>query len=572
MASEWFCEPCQSEDLSSPAVKWCTECEEALCTDCERSHRKSKASKHHTLADLVSGKTLPKVKVQDCKLHDGGQKIDLFCIDHDELCCRICMTENHRSCSKVVPIDVAAKDVKSSAMLSHISEQAVNMTTYFEDTLKEITEEDRDIDRQEKEVTDQISSYKKHVIDCVEEAEKIIKSEIQQTCTQRRENLKQVQECMSEYKDQIESCTTSLQSLSESGSNEQLFLFAHRLKIILVESEKALEENHNLIKRETMSFTPNKGLISSENILGQINVATKVKDDLQLSLPRPGAQASGGITDSVSNSKISTVKKRLVFGSRFELLRSVGSHQIRGIAIMEDGNLLVCDHNSTCVLVYSSDGKYLDSCNVRRYPWNIAILEEASQAIVSLTGNLKLASVIAVCGHLQFIDLKTMTSIREIKLDFVPLAVNTIGNEIIIGTWNKVQYLDRHGTFKRDINLERSKYALTYLLAVNSDSNDTVYYSTSELHRIRKDGRKILCFNYISGRPRGICSDDQGFIYVATNSGQLLKFSPEGNLCDTLLHGNEGYGKLWAISFNQDYKKMYIATDNGKFLSVFELQ
>lgn len=74
MASEWFCEPCQTEDLSSPAVKWCTECEEALCTDCERSHRKSKASKHHTLADLVSGKTLPKVKVQDCKLHDGGQK------------------------------------------------------------------------------------------------------------------------------------------------------------------------------------------------------------------------------------------------------------------------------------------------------------------------------------------------------------------------------------------------------------------------------------------------------------------------------------------------------------------
>jgi hypothetical protein len=80
-----------------------------------------------------------------------------------------------------------------------------------------------------------------------------------------------------------------------------------------------------------MSFTPNKDLISSENILGQINVATEVKDDLQLSLPRPGAQASGGITDSVSNSKISTVKKRLVFGSRFELLRSVGSHQIRGL-------------------------------------------------------------------------------------------------------------------------------------------------------------------------------------------------------------------------------------------------
>jgi hypothetical protein len=44
-------------------------------------------------------------------------------------------------------------------------------------------------------------------------------------------------------------------------------------------------------------------------------------------------------------------------------------------------------------------------------------------AVVSLTGNLKLASVIAVCGHLQFIDLKTMTSIREIKLNFVPLAV-----------------------------------------------------------------------------------------------------------------------------------------------------
>jgi DNA-binding beta-propeller fold protein YncE len=69
---------------------------------------------------------------------------------------------------------------------------------------------------------------------------------------------------------------------------------------------------------------------------------------------------------------------------------------------MEDGNLLVCDHSSTYVLVYSSDGKYLDSCNVGRYPWNIAILEDASQAVVSLTGNLKLASVIAVCGHFSY--------------------------------------------------------------------------------------------------------------------------------------------------------------------------
>lgn len=53
------CEPCHRKGLCVPAVKWCTECDEALCSSCYDSHRSMKALLSHRIVDIDLAKTTP---------------------------------------------------------------------------------------------------------------------------------------------------------------------------------------------------------------------------------------------------------------------------------------------------------------------------------------------------------------------------------------------------------------------------------------------------------------------------------------------------------------------------------
>lgn len=46
------CHPCQRNGDDVDAVKWCTECSEALCPSCHVSHKSMKALMNHRIVDI----------------------------------------------------------------------------------------------------------------------------------------------------------------------------------------------------------------------------------------------------------------------------------------------------------------------------------------------------------------------------------------------------------------------------------------------------------------------------------------------------------------------------------------
>ncbi|XP_063400166.1 uncharacterized protein LOC134684787 [Mytilus trossulus] len=48
-----YCEPCTARGMTPTASKWCTECEEALCSDCTEAHRVQKMSRNHHLLEAL---------------------------------------------------------------------------------------------------------------------------------------------------------------------------------------------------------------------------------------------------------------------------------------------------------------------------------------------------------------------------------------------------------------------------------------------------------------------------------------------------------------------------------------
>jgi hypothetical protein len=56
--------------------------------------------------------------------------------DHDDICCKSCIADEHRTCGKIKPLDVAAKGVKSAIMFEDFASEV----KYLIDTASKVRE------------------------------------------------------------------------------------------------------------------------------------------------------------------------------------------------------------------------------------------------------------------------------------------------------------------------------------------------------------------------------------------------------------------------------------------------
>ncbi|VDI26192.1 Hypothetical predicted protein, partial [Mytilus galloprovincialis] len=109
-----FCGICDQRHITKPSSDWCSECNQALCTECKDFHALSRASQNHsTIAIsnyLALDSSFPQLD-EHCSVHDDMYV--LFCQTHDCLLCLTCL-EDHTKCGDVVRISKLTKDVKTS--------------------------------------------------------------------------------------------------------------------------------------------------------------------------------------------------------------------------------------------------------------------------------------------------------------------------------------------------------------------------------------------------------------------------------------------------------------------------
>ena len=80
---ETICDPCSEKNKRLVAEKYCSDCEEKLCTECAEWHMRCKAFKSHHVIDLSSvGSRIPPYSKINCETHTDVQ-IDHFCSQHD---------------------------------------------------------------------------------------------------------------------------------------------------------------------------------------------------------------------------------------------------------------------------------------------------------------------------------------------------------------------------------------------------------------------------------------------------------------------------------------------------------
>ncbi|VDH95381.1 Hypothetical predicted protein [Mytilus galloprovincialis] len=85
-------------------------------------------SKHHKVMSIHDYQNLPEYMLNiknNCEDHD--LKYELFCSFHDCACCMKCIKDKHDNCKGLVPLGDVVGNIKSSAFVSKVETDLVNL-------------------------------------------------------------------------------------------------------------------------------------------------------------------------------------------------------------------------------------------------------------------------------------------------------------------------------------------------------------------------------------------------------------------------------------------------------------
>ncbi|XP_062582335.1 E3 ubiquitin-protein ligase TRIM56-like [Saccostrea cucullata] len=120
---EKLCAICLRDDKKNKAESWCYDCAEAICVSCKRLHQIIGSLQNHKISALsFEGKddkfTFPELD-EPCHLHEG-KCVEVCCLDHEKLCCCLCVSTQHRQCEQVGTVSDVAKIIPKEVVESNL--------------------------------------------------------------------------------------------------------------------------------------------------------------------------------------------------------------------------------------------------------------------------------------------------------------------------------------------------------------------------------------------------------------------------------------------------------------------
>ncbi|XP_076108367.1 uncharacterized protein LOC143076461 [Mytilus galloprovincialis] len=547
MESYTECLPCSRNDKSAAADKWCVDCEDSLCKICVTAHRGNKASMRHHIIDLQAatmliGDTL--ASQRQCPSHQDFT-MDFFCTHHDVLCCRHCMSVSHRSCDKVVPLEIACKGAKNSTLYRDITDEMKQIRSTRNRIIQNDKETKQRICYEEKNIVNKISEAKESLIKKLNQKETFSLSELRDA-RNNIENTVDNQVADSEASvAEIDKYSKQLDILTTNGTDQHVFLRLRELQSIVSKQRECLEKLVSKLSEPHLIFQQPTDVFSECKGLGSISIQQE-RSSMQYS-PRKHIQAQ--IVSTAGQ-----FPKSFKFDSRI----NIDNGQVSGLTTDNSGNLIMTIHNR--LLLYSENGRYIKECKLSGEAWDVSFHPKSGNVVVALQS-----------GGLQLVHNFSTEPAIKFKNCIVGIAYGK--DNICAGDSKGILHF-----FSFDVRHVKKvpiggKGALYYIHC----RNDKIYISESTsnvIHCLHNDGSHFFKISPLKlSMPDGISSDRQGNVYVVgRESDNIHRLSADGKKNDIILGSDDGIKDPYTICFSKDYGKLFVSNENGTSIFVYDCQ
>ncbi|XP_052061698.1 uncharacterized protein LOC127701771 [Mytilus californianus] len=556
MASNSECGPCSRKNVSSSANKYCTDCDDPFCYDCITAHNTFKPFATHHLIDISAIHGVMNMNEnKHCSTHPK-MELDLYCGDHDVVCCRSCMLENHQTCKKLADIHVVSKNVKDSTMYDHFVRDlgilVDNADIFLKDreSVVEVVKKDKVSNLQA------VAKFKSEIVDRINELEAKLKTDIESDYKKNRNKVENEKEKLSSIKKFTSNLESRLTFVTKHGSDNHIFLFVNVMKNELSTKENFMQEFTSSLETPESTFKESPNLLKSLESIG--TVSTK----LSSCVARYNKAVNHQIQVPVVSSKLKLVRDTEATAEIKQIERE--DIHISSILCTKDNRFLLCNWKGQKLLVCNDRGKYLQTCKLHGNPWDITSIPGSNTAIVSLRTS----------NGLQFIETGS-ACIKGGKFVYIGelcYGVAASISTIFVGGKGKVIEFNMEG---RRVNTFKVGSEMLHYLHLDAN-NRRLYCSDTQsdkIYCINVDGTAIFCIDNLEVAPVDITTDFHRNVYVVgLGSHDVHRFTDNGQNRELLLDEKDGMFKPYALAFNVDYSKLVLSNNAGTELIFFYLK
>lgn len=548
MSFESFCEPCTSDNKQSPAQNWCVECDEALCSQCTKHHKLSKATKTHHLMDFTQKSSCPSdITSLECVQHPGKQ-LEYFCTDHDAICCRDCLAQTHKSCDKTVSLDTAAEHVKQSEVFTDCKDRSRDFLKSIDSILKNRVNNLKDIQTSGKTIIAEIKSIKEKRIQRINEIEKTMIRNINTIIEDESKNLQSEHDQVLDLRQTAELYQKDITFVTEKVPEKPSFIFIRKMSDTILKKEEDLQIQLQKFKDVRIEFRESDDLSKIESF-GNVTVK---REPPSLSYHQPKQRQAQTISGQ-TNSKTFELQSKI----------DISGKTITGMAITNDNHLLLCDrileHNK--VLVYNEMNQQITSVQMSSGPWDITVIPNKPTAVVTFGTK-----------RIQFIDVKELSPGNLLtlatKCPHLQGITSTSAN-IMVGGTGHIYILDIKGKMLNVINVHSEGISYIYY---NKTMQQFYYTDGRNACCIKQDGKHIFSCSIKDEKDnRSVTSDHHGNVYtVGRYTGKIQRLYPDGTPDRVILNKDCGIHEPLALCFNKTYDKLYISNFGNSEILVFK--
>ncbi|XP_071150435.1 uncharacterized protein [Mytilus edulis] len=542
MASCQMCGPCSRVDKLASSVQFCTDCEDLLCVDCVTMHKAIKAlALHHLIDEKVQVDKAFNIK-RTCSDHPD-MILEFYCSNHEILCCRSCSVNTHRTCGKILPINVAARGIKTSVMLNDVTADLNGLLKTAQQLVEDRTTNKENIRKAKATTLQNIVKFKRILVQELDELEKKLMTEVGET---EKKLTRKAGSDLLNIEDRhkaIVDISEQLEYLTKHGSESQILMLLNTIRVDISKQENDFQNLIPSYECIDVNFKASR-IKTALNSLGSVEI-TSVPCSIE---HKPSKHTQAQIPPDYEK-----------MPTKFKLKNRFKVHYYDGITpsmvVTNNDNLLLCytGDKSSALSLWSEMGDHVQDYSLAGVAWGFVIIPGTNEAVVTLP----------YMSSIQFVNITSMVPRKEMKVPDSCYGITVIKDKIVLGGAGKVYILNMTGSLQKTFNVGRS-----FLHSLKTSKRDMIYCCEADndtLHCIDINGTVI--FSYKSppdfDGPVDMTLDGKDNLYVTTwRSNKVHRISLDGKLIDILLKKEDGLGEPYGIAFNKNYTKLYIA--NGK--------
>ncbi|CAC5419150.1 unnamed protein product [Mytilus coruscus] len=554
--SSQSCGVCDLRHLTRPAIVWCTECDEGLCSECQEHHSLPKGTRNHRVILITEYQTLPTdvLKItQYCSRHN--EKFQIYCQKHECPCCSKCIVEIHKVCQDIVNLDDVIHNAKTSNAMCEIEETLVEVSgnlqkirQHQQGNLSTLKEKRKEIEKEIKKTRIKINNH----------LDKLIEDLLKQlNVLEEKENSKicHLLSTLEKKEKEIAECQKSILNIKQHATDLQMFLSMKQIEEVY-RKDKFLQslvegEQHSLSYKTNISI---QNIISDVKSFGEVHIESKSCDIVLIQKKDKPAQ--------MMVPKL-TVPSRSIENIKLTIHNTINTQgdTIFGCCMLPDGRMAFSYNVDRTVKVFSDKGSKDSEVKMPCYPFDIVYISEDNTLAVTSGGSRKMCITI--------INLKTKQIMKTISLDSYSFGIALKDNQLIYSGRDKgIRMINIYDESRSDIvrdTIPSQCYTATF--------RDNIYHTNYTKHTVtcyNLQGKLQWTFHNKSvlKTPYGIDVDNDGNVYVVgRDSDNVVVISPDGQRHREVLTASDGLRSPISLHYSGSNNQLLVTNyDSNAFL------